>query len=132
MAIDFSCPNCATRFKLGDAMAGKMGRCNKCDHRFKIPAAAPAAAAAVATTGRFHLCSVNTSLKAIAAADGGAAVAVAPRLTSNVSLVPITQKTLQRIARATNGGAYSASRPEDLGNVLVDALSQRTCRPNCG
>ena len=39
---------------------------------------------------------------------------------------------MQRIARATNGGAYSASRPEDLGNVLVDALSQRTCRPNCG
>jgi hypothetical protein len=39
---------------------------------------------------------------------------------------------MQRIAQATKGGAYSAARPEDLGNVLVDALSQRTCRPNCG
>ncbi|WP_173924469.1 VWA domain-containing protein [Agromyces sp. Marseille-P2726] len=39
---------------------------------------------------------------------------------------------MQRIAHATKGGAYSASKPEDLGNVLVDALSQRTCRPNCG
>jgi hypothetical protein len=39
---------------------------------------------------------------------------------------------MQRIAQATKGGAYSATRPEDLGNVLIDALSQRTCRPNCG
>lgn len=39
---------------------------------------------------------------------------------------------MQRIAQATKGAAYSASKPEDLGIVLVDALSQRTCRPNCG
>ena len=39
---------------------------------------------------------------------------------------------MQRIAQATKGAAYSASRPEDLSTVLVDALSQRTCRPNCG
>jgi len=39
---------------------------------------------------------------------------------------------MQRIAQATKGAAYSASRPEDLSIVLVDALSQRTCRPNCG
>ena len=39
---------------------------------------------------------------------------------------------MQQIAQATKGAAYSASRPEDLGTVLVDALSQRTCRPNCG
>ena len=39
---------------------------------------------------------------------------------------------MQQIAQATMGAAYSASRPEDLGTVLVDALSQRTCRPNCG
>ena len=39
---------------------------------------------------------------------------------------------MQRIAQATKGAAYSASKPEDLGTVLVDALSQRTCRPNCG
>ena len=39
---------------------------------------------------------------------------------------------MQQIAQATKGAAYSASRPEDLGTVLVDALSQRTCGPNCG
>lgn len=39
---------------------------------------------------------------------------------------------MQRIAQATKGAAYSATKPEDLGTVLVDALSQRTCRPNCG
>ena len=38
---------------------------------------------------------------------------------------------MTRIAKVTGGAAYSASKPEDLGNVLVDALSQRTCRPNC-
>jgi hypothetical protein len=41
-------------------------------------------------------------------------------------------QAMQKIAEATKGGAYSASKPEDLGTVLVDALSQRTCRPNCG
>lgn len=39
---------------------------------------------------------------------------------------------MQRIAQATKGAAYSASKPEDLSIVLVDALSQRSCRPNCG
>ena len=41
-------------------------------------------------------------------------------------------EAMQRIAAATGGAAYSASRPEDLGIVLVDALYQRGCRPNCG
>jgi hypothetical protein len=41
-------------------------------------------------------------------------------------------QAMQKIAEVTKGGAYSASKPEDLGTVLVDALSQRTCRPNCG
>ncbi|MFF2271125.1 VWA domain-containing protein [Agromyces sp. NPDC058136] len=39
---------------------------------------------------------------------------------------------MQQIAQVTQGAAYSASKPEDLGVVLVDALSQRSCRPNCG
>lgn len=41
------------------------------------------------------------------------------------------QDSMTMIARATGGAAYSASKPEDLGLVLVDALSQRSCRPNC-
>jgi hypothetical protein len=40
-------------------------------------------------------------------------------------------ESMQKIAKVTKGAAYSASRPEDLGTVLVDALSQRTCRPDC-
>ncbi|WP_157008599.1 substrate-binding domain-containing protein [Agromyces laixinhei] len=39
---------------------------------------------------------------------------------------------MQRITQATKGAAYSATKPEDLGVVLVDALTQRSCRPNCG
>ncbi|MGI9823818.1 VWA domain-containing protein [Agromyces sp. Marseille-Q5079] len=39
---------------------------------------------------------------------------------------------MQKIAEVTKGGAYSATKPEDLGTVLVDAISQRSCRPNCG
>lgn len=39
---------------------------------------------------------------------------------------------MQQIAEVTGGAAYSATRPEDLGNVLVDALYQRGCRPDCG
>ncbi|QAY73547.1 VWA domain-containing protein [Agromyces protaetiae] len=39
---------------------------------------------------------------------------------------------MQQIAQVTGGAAYSAAQPEDLSKVLVDALSQRSCRPNCG
>ncbi|MFF2494781.1 VWA domain-containing protein [Agromyces sp. NPDC058064] len=39
---------------------------------------------------------------------------------------------MKQIAQATQGAAYSASKPGDLSTVLVDALSQRSCRPNCG
>ncbi|MEV8254746.1 VWA domain-containing protein [Rhodoglobus sp. NPDC076762] len=39
--------------------------------------------------------------------------------------------SMTEIAQSTGGAAYSATVPEDLGNVLVDALSQRSCRPNC-
>ncbi|QTX04234.1 VWA domain-containing protein [Agromyces archimandritae] len=38
---------------------------------------------------------------------------------------------MTKIAQATGGAAYSATQPEDLGLVLVDAISQRSCRPNC-
>ncbi len=38
---------------------------------------------------------------------------------------------MTKIAQATGGGAYVATVPEDLGTVLVDALSQRGCRPDC-
>ncbi|MEL0627271.1 VWA domain-containing protein [Salinibacterium amurskyense] len=40
-------------------------------------------------------------------------------------------KSMTEIAQSTGGAAYSATVPEDLGKVLVDALSQRSCRPNC-
>jgi hypothetical protein len=38
---------------------------------------------------------------------------------------------MKQIADATNGGVYQALKPQDLGKVLVDAISQRTCRPHC-
>ncbi|MGI9824012.1 substrate-binding domain-containing protein [Agromyces sp. Marseille-Q5079] len=40
-------------------------------------------------------------------------------------------ESMRLIAEATGGAAYSAERPQDLKTVLTDALSQRSCRPNC-
>lgn len=38
---------------------------------------------------------------------------------------------MTQIAKATGGAAYTASKPQDLGNVLTTALTERSCRPNC-
>ncbi|WP_246301451.1 substrate-binding domain-containing protein [Microbacterium immunditiarum] len=42
------------------------------------------------------------------------------------------QAALEQIAAATDGAAYQALQPTDIGAVLVDATTQRGCRPNCG
>ena len=39
---------------------------------------------------------------------------------------------LEQIAAATDGAAYQAVQPTDIGTVLIDAVTQRGCRPNCG
>ncbi|CCH27680.1 substrate-binding domain-containing protein [Actinosynnema sp. NPDC047251] len=38
---------------------------------------------------------------------------------------------LRQIADATGGKSYQAMKPEDIKTVLLDAISQRRCRPNC-
>ncbi|GAA3892061.1 substrate-binding and VWA domain-containing protein [Saccharothrix violaceirubra] len=38
---------------------------------------------------------------------------------------------LRQIAEATGGKAYQALKGEDIRTVLLDAISQRRCRPNC-
>ncbi|WP_199443953.1 substrate-binding and VWA domain-containing protein [Umezawaea beigongshangensis] len=38
---------------------------------------------------------------------------------------------LQQIATTTGGKAYQALAPEDIQTVLLDAIGQRRCRPNC-
>lgn len=38
---------------------------------------------------------------------------------------------MTQIAKATGGAAYSAQQPQDLGNVLTTALTERSCRPDC-
>lgn len=38
---------------------------------------------------------------------------------------------LRQIAEATGGKAYQAMEPDDIRGVLLDAISQRRCRPNC-
>jgi len=46
---------------------------------------------------------------------------------------PDTDMTaMTQIAKATGGAAYSAQQPQDLGTVLTTALTERSCRPNCG
>ena len=42
------------------------------------------------------------------------------------------QAALEQIAAATDGAAYQALEPTDIGTVLIDAVTQRGCRPNCG
>lgn len=42
------------------------------------------------------------------------------------------QAALEQIAAATDGAAYQALQPTDIGTVLIDAVTQRGCRPNCG
>jgi hypothetical protein len=38
---------------------------------------------------------------------------------------------LRQISAATGGKAYQALQPDDIRGVLLDAISQRRCRPNC-
>ncbi|GAA5201897.1 hypothetical protein [Microbacterium jejuense] len=42
------------------------------------------------------------------------------------------QSALEQIAAATDGAAYQALQPTDIGTVLIDAVTQRGCRPSCG
>jgi hypothetical protein len=42
------------------------------------------------------------------------------------------QSVLEKIAAATDGAAYQALKPTDITSVLIDAVTQRGCRPNCG
>ncbi len=42
------------------------------------------------------------------------------------------QAALEQIAAATDGAAYQALEPTDITTVLVDAVTQRGCRPYCG
>lgn len=41
------------------------------------------------------------------------------------------QSVLEQIAAATGGAAYQALQPEDISTVLIDAVTQRGCRPSC-
>ena len=43
----------------------------------------------------------------------------------------VDMDALRSIAAATGGKAYQAPNPEDIRDVLLDAVSQRRCRPNC-
>ncbi|MGI5503468.1 substrate-binding and VWA domain-containing protein [Lentzea sp. CA-135723] len=43
----------------------------------------------------------------------------------------VDMDALRAISGATGGKAYQARNPEDIRSVLLDAVSQRRCRPNC-
>ncbi|WP_341952604.1 VWA domain-containing protein [Salinibacterium sp. TMP30] len=40
-------------------------------------------------------------------------------------------EAMRKIAQATGGTAYQANNPTELSTVMLEALSQRDCRPNC-
>jgi hypothetical protein len=43
----------------------------------------------------------------------------------------VDMDALRAISEATGGKAYQAKDPDDIRGVLLDAVSQRRCRPNC-
>ncbi len=43
----------------------------------------------------------------------------------------VDMEALQQIGTATGGKAYAAREAGDVRGVLVDAVIQRRCRPNC-
>jgi Mg-chelatase subunit ChlD len=40
-------------------------------------------------------------------------------------------EALRQIAQATGGRSYQAQDPQEIRDVLLDAISQRACRPGC-
>ncbi|MEO6082070.1 MAG: VWA domain-containing protein, partial [Umezawaea sp.] len=40
-------------------------------------------------------------------------------------------QTLRQISEASGGEAYQAARPQDIRNVLLEAIGHRRCRPSC-
>jgi hypothetical protein len=39
---------------------------------------------------------------------------------------------MQKIATATGGAAFEVTNPAEIGQVFIQAVSQRMCNPNCG
>jgi len=39
---------------------------------------------------------------------------------------------MQKIANATGGAAFQVTNPAEIGQVFIQAVSQRMCNPNCG
>jgi hypothetical protein len=39
---------------------------------------------------------------------------------------------MQKIASATGGAAFHVTNPAEIGQVFIQAVSQRMCNPNCG
>jgi Ca-activated chloride channel family protein len=38
---------------------------------------------------------------------------------------------LTQISTATGGSTYLSQDPRDIGEIFLDAVGQRVCRPNC-
>ncbi|WP_169977714.1 zinc ribbon domain-containing protein [Tautonia rosea] len=85
MTIDFTCPKCGAPFTVPESLAGKTGRCKKCQHQMTIPASKPVAAAQVAASGMFRLSGPRT-------AGAGYVGGGRPGLTSDVGLAPLTEE----------------------------------------
>ncbi len=102
MSIVFFCQSCGARFEVGDAAAGKVGRCKQCGQRMTVPK--PAELASMA------------AMPALAAAGVGGAGGGTPApsasswlaaMTGNVRLAPLT------VDRMPLGGRKPASPLDD-------------------
>lgn len=92
MTIKFACPQCGNRFALNDKFAGRTGRCNKCQRRFKIPAR-KAKAAVVAASGMYRM--PNKVGKPAASKENKQGLDVP----SNVGFAPVSHRSLERVAK---------------------------------
>lgn len=96
--IEFNCPRCGTHFTVSPKMAGRKGKCKRCQHRMKIPRR-QAEHASVAVSGRFSL-------------NGAAAMAAAPGTESEY--VVNTQAGLVAVSERLIHHPRIASEPEEV------------------
>lgn len=106
MSIVFFCTHCGARFEVGEASAGKLGRCKKCGQKITVPAPKPVVAVA----------------EGVGEESGGPAWL--EHMTSQVALAPLT---VDRIPGVRKREAKTPPVDEDLGDskpyALVDDYS---------
>jgi hypothetical protein len=114
--ISFSCHQCATRFNVADALAGKKARCKKCGTQLLVPKQ-PLAAAAVAASGIFRMGAVHSEQHQPVAHASPSPAPAKSEAPSSIRLAPISVAELDALAQREklweddDGVAYELEKP---------------------